>query len=379
VQFDRNDTDFFVRHSTGGMKGVLSAKELKEERGVAWELVKQVGSSLLEGRDLVSVSLPVKLFETRSFLQRLASGWRYTPFFLNRAAEISDPLERFKLVIAFALASLSLQVTEKKPFNPIIGETFQANFEDGTEIFLEQTSHHPPKSNWEVFGPNKNYHFWGYGEWAASCTGNTVKGYQKGPNNIDFPDGQRISFSEPVIMIRGIMFGERYIEFGSTMTFVDEKNNLSCDLVLNPDGLGFFKGLFSKAKSPSDTVRGQILLRPADATEKDKGTVLGEITGSWLGYLDIDGVRYWDIRDTPLASQPIPTAEPLMSDSRFRDDLRYLLEGNTELAQEYKTMLEEAQRYDRKLRTKVAELRKKKSGKKAHTPAAPVASPVTSS
>jgi hypothetical protein len=53
---------------------------------VAWELVKQVGSSLLEGRDLVSVSLPVKLFETRSFLQRLADGWRYCPFYLNRAA-----------------------------------------------------------------------------------------------------------------------------------------------------------------------------------------------------------------------------------------------------------------------------------------------------
>jgi hypothetical protein len=59
----------------------------------------------------------------------------------------------------------------------VAGETFQANLDDGTEIFLEQTSHHPPASNWEVFGPNHAYHFWGYGEWAASCTGNTIKGF----------------------------------------------------------------------------------------------------------------------------------------------------------------------------------------------------------
>lgn len=91
---------------------------------VAWELVKQVGSSLLEGRDLVSVSLPVKLFEPRSFLQRLADGWLYCPTYLNKAAEIQDPLERFKLVIAFAVASLQLQVTEKKPFNPILGTLY---------------------------------------------------------------------------------------------------------------------------------------------------------------------------------------------------------------------------------------------------------------
>lgn len=355
ICFERNDTDFIVRYSSGGMKSALTSQELKDERGVAWELVKQVGSSLLEGRDLVSVSLPVKLFEPRSFLQRLADGWRYVPFFLSRAAQTTDPVERFKIVVAFALASLHLQVTEKKPFNPILGETCQLHFDDGTEIFLEQTTHHPPASNWEVFGPNKSFHFWGYGEWAASCTGNTVKGYQKGPNHVVFADGQKITFTEPVILIRGIMFGDRYVEFGDKMTFVDEANKLRCELVLNPDAIGFFKGLFSKPKTLSDTVRGQICRVNGDGSFEP----LADVNGSWLGYLDIGNTRYWDVRDAPLASRPIPADNPLPSDSRFRDDSNYLGQRNYELAQEYKTMLEESQRYDRKLRQKAADARKK--------------------
>jgi hypothetical protein len=54
-----------------------------------------------------------------------------------------------------------MSVTQLKPFNPIWGETFQAKIGD-TEVYLEQTSHHPPiyhflvninliKANWKKF------------------------------------------------------------------------------------------------------------------------------------------------------------------------------------------------------------------------------------
>ena len=41
----------------------------------------------------------------------------------------------------------------RKPFNPILGETWQATLSDGTELFLEQISHHPPISAFQMFGP----------------------------------------------------------------------------------------------------------------------------------------------------------------------------------------------------------------------------------
>jgi hypothetical protein len=40
-----------------------------------------------------------------------------------------------------------------------LGETFQAEFKDGTTIFLEHTSHHPPISNFLIEG--KGYKYYG--------------------------------------------------------------------------------------------------------------------------------------------------------------------------------------------------------------------------
>lgn len=42
----------------------------------------------------------------------------------------------------------------KKPFNPLLGETWQATQGDGRcSIFMEQISHHPPISAFEMLGP----------------------------------------------------------------------------------------------------------------------------------------------------------------------------------------------------------------------------------
>jgi hypothetical protein len=86
-------------------------------------------------------------------------------------------------------------------------------------------------------------------------------------------------------------------------------------------------------------VRGCIYRRPVGADDTIPiakcGEPLGDIIGSWLGYLDIDDVRYWDVREAVLSPTPAPSAAPLPSDSRHRDDLRYLLEDNAQLAQEY--------------------------------------------
>lgn len=41
----------------------------------------------------------------------------------------------------------------RKPFNPILGETWQASLSDGTTMFMEQISHHPPVSAFHMEGP----------------------------------------------------------------------------------------------------------------------------------------------------------------------------------------------------------------------------------
>lgn len=40
----------------------------------------------------------------------------------------------------------------RKPFNPILGETWQAQLSDGTVMYMEQLSHHPPVTAFHMIG-----------------------------------------------------------------------------------------------------------------------------------------------------------------------------------------------------------------------------------
>ena len=62
-----------------------------------------------------------------------------------------------------------------KPFNPILGETWQAAGPDGSHIALEQISHHPPVSAFQLEGPHGAYTFCGQSQPSVSYKTNAVK------------------------------------------------------------------------------------------------------------------------------------------------------------------------------------------------------------
>jgi hypothetical protein len=78
----------------------------------------------MEGKGVVAVSLPVRLFEYRSTLERICDLWCGGPSFLPKAAKSDDPVERMKNVMAFFISGLHTSCDMRKPFNPILGETF---------------------------------------------------------------------------------------------------------------------------------------------------------------------------------------------------------------------------------------------------------------
>lgn len=51
------------------------------------------------------------------------------------------------ILSAFIIVCANSVQTTKKPFNPVLGETFEYIDRDfGTKVILEQVSHHPPIS-----------------------------------------------------------------------------------------------------------------------------------------------------------------------------------------------------------------------------------------
>ena len=92
--------------------------------------------------------------------------------------------------------------------------------------------------------------------------------------------------------------------------------------------------------------------------------------GTYLGYIEFDGVRYWDLRETVIQTvDGVPFEEQasmglvLPSDCRLRPDSIELKEGRVDEAQTNKNALENRQREDANLR-KAAEQRRAKKGPK---------------
>lgn len=77
---------------------------------------------------------------------------------LDQAALATSSIERFHLINAFIVSGLSSNVERmSKPFNPLLGETYELKNEDATAPFhyiAEQVSHHPPISALYARGQN---------------------------------------------------------------------------------------------------------------------------------------------------------------------------------------------------------------------------------
>ncbi|XP_076325986.1 oxysterol-binding protein-related protein 1-like [Tachypleus tridentatus] len=122
------------------------------------------------GKELSKITMPVVFNEPLSFLQRITEYMEYS-FLLEKADDCDDPLDRIQYVAAFAVSALASNWERLgKPFNPLLGETYELVREDfGFRVVCEQVSHHPPVSAFHAESPHFIFHgsihpklkFWG--------------------------------------------------------------------------------------------------------------------------------------------------------------------------------------------------------------------------
>ncbi|KAA6396698.1 MAG: putative oxysterol binding family protein [Streblomastix strix] len=324
---------------------------IRYQKAVVFSLVADAGKSLMKGRSLLNISLP--------------DAWANIAELL-RAADTTDPVERLKHVAVFTISGLRYTVLQAKPFNPILGETFQATYPGNIKLYMEQVTHHPPASCWMLTDDEtkKRFVFTGTAEYNASFRGNTIHARQFGPQQISFADGTHIEWSWPTLTMVGYIYGGRFSNYKGTIIFRYPEHNLQCSITFGfgKNG-GFFKSMgkffgFGKKdkgkERPGDYFTGEIArysLLPEDPLfpipastpsqhssspssseadyvypdeiddedddeededkkkhsskkkgdeQKQKGVkekVISVVDGTWLGYMDFDGKRYWDVRD----------------------------------------------------------------------------------
>jgi hypothetical protein len=107
------------------------------------------------GKDLTKITLPVFFNEPSSMLQRMAEDMEYSRLIDIASRQVSSP-ERTMWVLAFAMSNYSSTAGRiAKPFNPLLGETFEYCRPDlGYRYVSEQVSHHPPISACYCESPN---------------------------------------------------------------------------------------------------------------------------------------------------------------------------------------------------------------------------------
>jgi len=192
-----------------------------------------------------------------------------------------------------------------------------------------------------VDGPDDNYKFTGWLSFSIKSGLTSSNLTAKGHKEITFKDGQKIRHNYFDDIFYNILMGTLGHQLTGTVEYVDEANDIVGTFTINPSRW-----------LAQDAFTGEIKVR---------GEKVSDIKGNYMGYFDIDGVRYWDIRDkdqhfTPVdMKQDLPERAP--SDAIFRADAIALRDQPIEEAQTEKERLEVLQRHDRKLRADVKKRR----------------------
>jgi hypothetical protein len=85
-----------------------------------------------------------------------------------------------KHIITATVSNFILANKFLKPLNPYLGETLEASYADGTKLYSEQISHHPPINYFIAFGPKNNFIYTGYYNYEVKASLNSMTIYNSG-------------------------------------------------------------------------------------------------------------------------------------------------------------------------------------------------------
>jgi len=291
-------------------------------------------------------------------LQRLCEQLEYYDILLQ-ANEQDDPCLRMAYIIGFSLSQYAATIGRvKKPFNPILGETFDFIPQDKSFRFVsEQVSHHPPIS--AGYAESPEFEWWGDTSIKTNFWGNSFEAKALNPVHIKLKKHQdHFTYRCPTISLQNIIFGSMYMEVFGEMPFTNLKTGESGQLTFLKKGWND-KNMYK--------TEGWI--------KDNQGKLVIQLEGKWNSYIKATDLRtneehfIWQRKKLPEnfpeqhsfsdftkqlnhlhaeLIQYIPA-----TDCRLRPDQRAFEYGDIELAKNEKFRLEEKQRARRKeLKTK---------------------------
>ncbi|XP_043712899.1 oxysterol-binding protein-related protein 1C-like [Telopea speciosissima] len=200
---------------------------VEKEKGISlWSMIKDN-----IGKDLTKVCLPVYFNEPLSSLQKCFEDLEYS-YLLDRANEWGkrgNSLMRILNVAAFAVSGYaSTDGRHCKPFNPLLGETYEADFPDkGLRFISEKVSHHPMIVACHCEGTG--WKFWADSNLKSKFWGRSIQLDPVGVLTLEFDDGEVFQWSKVTTSIYNLILGKLYCDHYGTMR-IQGNRDYSCKL-----------------------------------------------------------------------------------------------------------------------------------------------------
>uniref|UniRef100_A0A3Q0SBX1 Oxysterol-binding protein n=1 Tax=Amphilophus citrinellus TaxID=61819 RepID=A0A3Q0SBX1_AMPCI len=382
-----------VKHRTALPAPMFSRNDVS-----IWSILKKC-----IGMELSKIAMPVVFNEPLSFIQRLTEYMEHT-YLIHQANATTDSVERMKCVAAFAVSAVASQWERTgKPFNPLLGETYELIREDLDFRWVsEQVSHHPPISAFHAEGLKEDFVFHGSIYPKLKFWGKSIEAEPKGVITLELPKyNEAYTWTNPTCCVHNIIVGQLWIEQYGNVEVINHKTGERCSMTFKPCGL-FGKELhkvegyiLDKSKKKLCAIYGKwteclYTVDPAtfDAHKKTEKKNPDEKKGNKQTSVDEEPEEMpppdtetvqvipgsdliWKITPRPANSakfyafstfaMQLNELDKIMegvipsTDSRFRPDIRAMENGDIDLASAEKKRLEEKQRTARKNRTKSTE------------------------
>ena len=343
------DADELETVDDGSGQAVAGAGEDVSERKALWSQLRS-----MIGADVMSLlSVPVFIMEPTTTLQKMSEILQYAEL-VDKACDEKDEDLRLAYICALAISTYSSNERVKKPFNPILGETWEMTLPGGGVYVSEQVCHHPP-----IGAGHAETDRWTYDLTSAVKTkfmGNWVDVWPQGRTRIKLKSsGDVYNICPPPSRVNNVLVGRTWIDTFGDMQVNNLTTGASASIKFTECNM-FGTGRWG--------VNGEIL-------DKD-GNVKYRLSGKWNESVSVTPPGAADDAARTLWTKEPAPADPtkygftnftfkqnaadtcpkglLASDSRLRPDRAALEAGDANAAGAMKHALEEAQRAERRIR-----------------------------
>jgi len=247
--------------------------------------------------DLSSLTAPPFILSPIS-LTEFPAYWGEHPHLFAAIVDGKTEEERALRVLKWFISTLKGQYTtrndtmgsEKKPLNPVLGETFLGHWPDingrGRQtLVVEQVSHHPPITAYYLENASKGISLQGHNAQKTSFSSGSIIVKQIGHAilTVNLPSGKKEKYliTLPRLRIDGLWYGSPYVELSETSYIASSTGFVS---TIEYKGKGYFSGKYHSFKaqvfSPSSSRAAHTIEGQWTTTSKDThGVTFTDVTG----------------------------------------------------------------------------------------------------